>query len=109
MVRKQEKFRKKNPGTSAIPFLLKSMSDPVGNPRDCFPHVMAQKKKSHPTEGLFHLCSRIMRLAEVIKHFSSSAQLSMKFQLLINVEIIKINEKFRFKTKKPVIYPAHKC
>ena len=46
---------------------------------------------------------------EVIKLISSSAQLSMKFQLLINVEIIKISGKFRFKTKKLVIYPAHKC
>ena len=46
---------------------------------------------------------------EVIKHFSSSAQLSMKFQLLINDEIIKIGAQFRFKTQKLVIYPAHKC
>ena len=46
---------------------------------------------------------------EVIKLFSSSAQLSMKFQLLINVEIVKISGKFRFKTQKLVIYPAHKC
>ena len=37
---------------------------------------------------------------EVIKLFSSSAQLSMKFHLLINVEIVKISGKFRFKTKK---------
>ena len=29
---------------------------------------------------------------EVIKHFSSSAQLSMKFQLLINVEMSKFVE-----------------
>ena len=46
---------------------------------------------------------------EVIKLFSSSAQLSMKFQLLINVEIVKIIGKFKFKTQKLVIYPAHKC
>ena len=45
---------------------------------------------------------------EVIELFSSSAQLSMKFELLINVEIVKISGKFRFKTKKLVIYPAHK-
>ena len=37
---------------------------------------------------------------EVIKLFSSSAQLSMKFQVLINVEIVKNCGKFRFKTKK---------
>ena len=43
---------------------------------------------------------------EVIKLVSSSAQLSMKFQLLINVEIVKIGVKFRFKTQKLVIYPA---
>ena len=41
--------------------------------------------------------------------FSSSAQLSMKFQLLINAEIVKISGKFRFKPQKLVIYPAHKC
>ena len=46
---------------------------------------------------------------EVIKLFLSSAQLSMKFQLLINVDIIKISGKFRFRTPKPVIYPAYKC
>ena len=46
---------------------------------------------------------------EVIKLFSSSAQLSMKFQLLINVEIVKNSGKFRFKSHKLVIYPADKC
>ena len=46
---------------------------------------------------------------EVIKLFSSSAQLSMKFQLLINAEIVKISEKFRFKPQKLVIYPDDKC
>ena len=46
---------------------------------------------------------------EVIKLFSSSAQLSMKFQLLINVEIVKNCGQFRFKTQKLVIYPAYKC
>ena len=46
---------------------------------------------------------------EVIKLFSSSAQLSMKFQLLINAKIVKISEKFRFKPQKLVIYPADKC
>ena len=40
----------------------------------------------------------------VIKLFSSSAQLSMKFQLLINVEI---SGKFNFSTQQLVIYPAH--
>ena len=46
---------------------------------------------------------------EVIKLFSSSAQLSMKIQLVINVENFKNCGKFRFKTQKLVIYPAHKC
>ena len=46
---------------------------------------------------------------KVIKLFSSSAQLSKKFQLLIDVEIVKISGKFRFKTQKLVIDPAHKC
>ena len=43
---------------------------------------------------------------EVIKLFSSSAQLSMNFQLLINAEIVKISGKCRFKPQKLVIYPA---
>ena len=34
---------------------------------------------------------------EVIKLFSCSTQLSMKFQMLINVKVIKISRKFRFK------------
>ena len=39
----------------------------------------------------------------------SSAELSMKFQLPMNVETVSICGKFRFKTQKIVIYPAHKC
>ena len=46
---------------------------------------------------------------EVIKLLSSSTQLSMKFQVLINVEIVKNCGKFRFTTQKLVIYPANKC
>ena len=46
---------------------------------------------------------------EVIKLFSSSAWLSMRFQLLINVEIVKISGNFRFNTQQLVINPAHKC
>ena len=46
---------------------------------------------------------------KVIKRFSSSAQLSIKCQLLINAEIVKISGKFIFKPKKWVIYPSHKC
>ena len=45
----------------------------------------------------------------VITFFSISAQLSLKFQLLINIEIVKISGKSRFKTQTIVIYPAHKC
>ena len=44
---------------------------------------------------------------EVIKLFSSSAPLSMKFQLLINDKIVQISGKFRFNTQQLVIYPAH--
>ena len=43
------------------------------------------------------------------KTFSSSAQLSMKFRLAINVEIVKISGKFKFNTQHLIIYPAHKC
>ena len=46
---------------------------------------------------------------EIIKHFSCSTQLSMKFKLLINAKIVKNCGKFRLKTQKLVIYPAHKC
>ena len=33
--------------------------------------------------------------------------MSMKFQLHVNVEIVEISGKFRFKTQKVVNYPAH--
>ena len=46
---------------------------------------------------------------KVLKLFSRSAHLSMKFQLLINVEIVKNCGKIRFKTQKQVNYPARKC
>ena len=46
---------------------------------------------------------------EVIKLFSSSTQLSMKFQLLINVKIAQINKNLGLRSQKPVIYPANKC
>ena len=37
------------------------------------------------------------------------AQLSMKFKMLINIEIVKINGIFRFNLLEPAIYPANKC
>ena len=46
---------------------------------------------------------------EAIQLFSSSAQLSMKFQLLINAEIAEISEKFRLKPQNLVIYPTDEC
>ena len=46
---------------------------------------------------------------EVIKLFSISAQLSMKLQLLIDVEKVKTDGKFRFKTQNLLIYSANKC
>ena len=46
---------------------------------------------------------------KVIKLFSCSTQLSMKFEMLINIKIAKVNEIFRFKSPKPVIYPPYKC
>ena len=33
----------------------------------------------------------------------------MKFKMLINIEIAKIDGIFLFKSLKPVIYPANKC
>ena len=46
---------------------------------------------------------------EVIKLLSSSAELSMKFQLLTDVKIAKTSGKFRLKNQNLVIYPAHNC
>ena len=46
---------------------------------------------------------------EVIKLFSCSAELRFKFKVLISTEIAKINLNFRFRSAKPVIYPADKC
>ena len=40
---------------------------------------------------------------EVITKFSCSTQLSMKFQLLTNVEIVEISGKFRFSTQQLVL------
>ena len=44
---------------------------------------------------------------EVIKLFSCSTQLSLKF--IINDKIAKINGNLKFRSHKPVIYPADKC
>ena len=55
------------------------------------------------------LVDRLITGLKVIKLFSSSAQLSMKFQLRINVEIVNLVETSGLKLKKLVIYPAHKC
>ena len=45
----------------------------------------------------------------VIKLFSCSSQLSLKFKLLTNMKRAKINEILRFKSTKSIIYPANKC
>ena len=50
------------------------------------------------------LASKYKHVPKVIKKKLFSTQLSMKFKLLINTEW-----KFRFKSPKPVIYPADKC
>ena len=39
---------------------------------------------------------------------SADAQLNMKFKLLMNIIIARINKIFIFNSPKPVIYPAHK-
>ena len=46
---------------------------------------------------------------EVVKLFSCSTQLSLKFEFLRDVIVAKINEFLRFKSSKSVIYLAHKC
>ena len=43
------------------------------------------------------------------KFFSCSTQLSMKFKMLINIEIAKIDGIFRFNLLETAIYPANKC
>ena len=45
--------------------------------------------------------------SEVKKLFSCSTQLSIKFELLINIEIATSKEIFRCESLKPVIYPAN--
>ena len=103
------------------------MPDLVGNPKDRFSDVTAHLIQDFHlcmiiwfSNIIQYVCSLLVAVAmacpksdqpgpEVIKLFSSSAQLSMKFQLLINVKIFKKCGKFRFKTQKLVIYPAHKC
>ena len=52
---------------------------------------------------------KVSQGAEVIKLFSCSTQLSMKFKMLINIEIAKIDGIFRFNSLEPAIYPANKC
>ena len=47
--------------------------------------------------------------AKVMKLFSCSTQLNMKFKMLINIEIAKIDGIFRFNSLEPAIYPANKC
>ena len=46
---------------------------------------------------------------EVIQLSSSSAQLSMKFHLLVDVEKVKISGKLGLSTQQLVTYPAYKC
>ena len=46
---------------------------------------------------------------EVIKLFSCSTQLSMKFQLHINTKIARNKGNFVLKLAEHAIYPAHKC
>ena len=46
---------------------------------------------------------------EFIKLLSCSTQLSMKFKMLINIEMAKIDGIFSFNSLKPAIYPDHKC
>ena len=48
-------------------------------------------------------------MAGVIGLFSCSAQLSMKFKMLINIEIAGVDGTFGFESPKPVICPANKC
>ena len=47
--------------------------------------------------------------SEVIKLFSYSTQLRLKFKMLTNAEKAQINGTFRFKSPKTIIYNANKC
>ena len=65
-----------------------------------------------PTNSAFCNASLVILTtsgSQVIKLFPCSTQLSMKFKLLINTKMDKINGNFRFKSQKLVIYPADKC
>ena len=75
------------------------MSDLVGNPEDRFSHNKAHLISRQSGKQ----CRRVARF-KVIKLFSCSTQLSMKFKPLINIEIAEIYEIFRFKSPKPVVY-----
>ena len=68
------------------------MSDLVGNPEDRF----SQNEAHFGTSSW----------PEVIKLFSCSTQLNMKYKLLINIEIASIDRNFMFKSPKPGIYPT---
>ena len=46
---------------------------------------------------------------KVIKPFSSSTQLSMKFKRPISTEITKIDWNFRLRLPNPILYHAYKC
>ena len=74
------------------------MSDLVGNPEDRFFHIAAHFYLT--ICFMYDVYSRQLPSCrdglKVIKLFSSSAQLSMKFQLLTDIKILKISGKFRF-------------
>ena len=44
-----------------------------------------------------------------MKHFSCSTQLSMKFELLINITITKFNDILRLKPSNSINYAANEC
>ena len=68
--------------------------------------VFTKAYSTHPDEILHSVPTPS---TEVIKLFSCSTYLSMKFQMLIKGKMMKNNDLSCFKTLRYCIYPANKC
>ena len=90
----------------------------VGNPEDRFSRVATHLSFEIIVENwlFFHILPKhlsnqglliIDSRSKVIKLFSSSTQLSMKFKLLINTKIVQIYKNLRSRMPASVIYPAN--
>ena len=83
---------------------------PGRKPRRPVSHNEAQIQFPHRALG-FSQAWRDIRLHTRTQGYKNikSTKLRLKFKLRIHIEIAKINEIFKFKSPKPVIYLANKC